>query len=59
MREVARSPGGYGLAPLARRHVMAKTKTEVTAKVRKLEKLRDQGNVPKAGRYRVGEWLSY
>jgi hypothetical protein len=33
-----------------RRHAMAKTKTEVTAKVRKLEKLRDQGSVPKAGR---------
>ena len=30
------------------------TKTEVTAKVRKLEKLRDEGRVPKAGqRYRV------
>ena len=43
-----------------RRHVMAKTKTEVTAKVRKLEKLRDQGDVPKAGqRYRVQEWLTY
>lgn len=43
-----------------RRHVMAKTKTEVTSKVRNLEKLRDQGNVPKAGqRYRVGEWLTH
>jgi integrase len=43
-----------------RRHAMAKTKSEVTAKVRKLEKLRDQGSVPKAGqRYRVGEWLTY
>ena len=43
-----------------RRHVMAKTKAEVTAKVRKLEKLRDQGNIPKAGqRYRVETWLTY
>jgi integrase len=43
-----------------RRHVRGKTKTEVTAKVRKLEKLRDEGRVPKAGqRYRVGAWLTY
>jgi integrase len=43
-----------------RRHVSAKTKAEVTKKVRALEKLRDQGNVPKAGqRYRVHEWLTY
>ena len=43
-----------------RRHVMAKTKSEVTSKVRMLEKLRDQGSVPKAGqRYRVGDWLTY
>ena len=43
-----------------RRHVMAKTKTEVTAKVRKLEKLRDEGRVPKAGqRWRVTAWLTF
>jgi integrase len=43
-----------------RRHVSAKSKAEVTKKVRNLEKLRDQGNVPKAGqRYRVHEWLTY
>ena len=43
-----------------RRHVMAKTKAEVTAKVRNLEKLRDQGRVPKAGqRWRVGAWLRF
>jgi integrase len=43
-----------------RRHVMAKTKAEVTRKVRDLEKKRDQGTVPKAGRrYRVSEWLTY
>ena len=29
-----------------RRHVRGKTKAEVTAKVRKLEKLRDEGRVP-------------
>jgi integrase len=43
-----------------RRHVTAKTKSNVTAKVRELERLRDQGNVPKAGqRYRVQAWLTY
>ena len=43
-----------------RRHVMAKTKAGVTAKVRKLEKLRGEGRVPKAGqRYRVETWLTY
>lgn len=43
-----------------RRHVMAKTKSEVTGKVRKLEKLRDQGRVPKAGqRWRVAAWLTF
>ena len=43
-----------------RRHVMAKTKAEVTAKVRKLEKLRDQGRVPKTGqRWRVAAWLTF
>lgn len=43
-----------------RRHVRGKTKTEVTAKVRKLEKLRDENRVPKAGqRWRVGAWLNF
>jgi integrase len=43
-----------------RRHVMAKTKTEVTTKVRRLEKLRDEGRVPKAGqRWRVTAWLTF
>ena len=43
-----------------RRHAMAKTKAEVTAKVRKLEKLRDEGRVPKAGqRWRVAAWLTF
>jgi integrase len=43
-----------------RRHVQAKTRAEVTKKVRDLEKQRDQGNVPKAGqRYRVSAWLTY
>jgi len=43
-----------------RRHVRGKTKTEVTAKVHQLEKLRDEGRVPKAGqRWRVAEWLTY
>jgi integrase len=43
-----------------RRHRSGKTRTEVVAKVRKLEKLRDQGNMPKAGqRYRVETWLTY
>jgi integrase len=42
------------------RHRRGKTRTEVVAKVRKLEKLRDQGNIPKAGqRYRVGAWLTH
>lgn len=43
-----------------RRHVRGKTKTEVTIKVRNLEKLRDQGRVPKAGqRWRVAAWLHF
>lgn len=43
-----------------RRHVRGKTKTEVAMKVRNLEKLRDEGRVPKAGqRYRVGTWLTH
>jgi integrase len=43
-----------------RRHVRGKTKAEVTAKVRKLEKLRDESRVPKAGqRWTVAKWLSY
>ncbi|WP_457029217.1 tyrosine-type recombinase/integrase [Kitasatospora sp. P5_F3] len=43
-----------------RRHASAKTRTEVTAKVRKLEKLRDDGTVPKAGqKWTVGKWLTH
>jgi len=43
-----------------RRHVRGKTKTEVTSKVRRLEKLRDQGRVPRAGqRWRVAAWLTF
>src|SRR6478609_1126708 len=43
-----------------RRHVSAKTRAEVTTKVRKLEKLRDDGTVPKAGqKWTVGKWLTH
>jgi len=43
-----------------RRHTMGKTKSDVTTKVRKLEKLRDEGRVPKAGqRWRVATWLTF
>jgi integrase len=43
-----------------RRHVRGKTRAEVTAKVRKLEKLRDESRVPKAGhRWTVAKWLMY
>lgn len=43
-----------------RRHVRGKTKAEVTAKVRKLEKQRNEGRVPKAGqRWRVAAWLTF
>jgi integrase len=43
-----------------RRHVRGKTRAEVTAKVRKLEKLRDEGRVPKPGqRWRVAAWLTF
>jgi integrase len=43
-----------------RRHVRGKTKAEVTAKVRKLEKLRDESRMPKAGqRWTVAKWLTY
>ncbi|ROR43494.1 tyrosine-type recombinase/integrase [Kitasatospora cineracea] len=43
-----------------RRHVSAKTRAEVTTKVRKLEKLRDDGTVPKAGqKWTVGKWLAH
>ncbi len=43
-----------------RRHVRGKTKAEVTAKVRRLEKLRDEGRVPKVGqRWRVAAWLTF
>lgn len=43
-----------------RRHVMAKTKGEVVTKVRKLEKLRDSGRVPKPGsKWTFGQWLEH
>lgn len=43
-----------------RPHRMAKTRAEVVRKVRELEKQRDAGTVPEAGkRYRVHEWLTY
>jgi integrase len=43
-----------------RRHRRAKTRAAVLKKVRALEKLRDQGNVPKVGQhYRVREWLTF
>ncbi|GGU95772.1 hypothetical protein GCM10010182_10330 [Actinomadura cremea] len=43
-----------------RRHVMAKTKAEVTSKVKKLEELRDKGRMPKAGqRWTVEKWLRH
>lgn len=43
-----------------RRHVGAKTKAEVVRKVRELERLRDSGKVPTAGRkWTVGEWLEH
>ncbi|MFC7309452.1 tyrosine-type recombinase/integrase [Streptomyces monticola] len=42
-----------------RRHRRAKTETEVRRKVRALEKLRDQGRAPKAGRVpTVAEWMN-
>lgn len=43
-----------------RRHVRAKTKGEVVAKVRALEKLRDSGRVPQAGaKWTVAKWLEH
>lgn len=43
---------------LDRRHVMSKSKSVVVAKVRGLEKLRDEARVPKAGRaWTVEKWL--
>ncbi len=43
-----------------RRHVMAKTKAEVTAKVRALERDREDHAVTKPGeRWTVGEWLEH
>lgn len=43
-----------------RRHVSAKTKGEVVAKVRKLEKLRDSGRMPQAGaKWTVAKWLEH
>ncbi|MFD6415844.1 tyrosine-type recombinase/integrase [Streptomyces sp. NPDC060194] len=42
-----------------RRHRRARTKTEVRRKVKELEKLRDEGRAPKAGRVpTVAEWMS-
>lgn len=41
-----------------RRHVMSKSKATVVAKVRALERLRDEARVPKAGRaWTVEKWL--
>lgn len=41
-----------------RRHVMSKSKAKVVAKVRALERLRDEARVPKAGRaWTVEKWL--
>lgn len=41
-----------------RRHVMSKSKGVVVAKVRALEKLRDEARVPKAGRaWTLEKWL--
>ncbi|MCP2340461.1 tyrosine-type recombinase/integrase [Actinomadura rupiterrae] len=43
-----------------RRHVMSKSKTTVTEKVKELEKLRDKGKMPKAGqRWTVEKWLTH
>lgn len=43
---------------LDRRHVMSKSKAKVVAKVRALEKLRDEARVPRAGRsWTVEKWL--
>ncbi len=43
-----------------RRHVSAKTETEVIAKVRKLERDRDEGTVKKPGKpWTVTKWLTH
>lgn len=43
-----------------RRHVERKTRTEVVAAVRRLERERDSGNVPKPGKkWTVHAWLTY
>ncbi len=43
-----------------RRHVMSRSKATVVAKVRALERLRDEARVPKAGRaWTVEKWLLY
>jgi len=43
-----------------RRHVMARTKTEATQKVRDLERARDEHNITKAGhRWTVEQWLEH
>ncbi len=40
-----------------RRHRMAKTETEVTRKVRELERSRETGNLPGARSQTVGQWM--
>ena len=43
-----------------RRHVMGTSRASIVAKVRELERSRDQGSVRKAGeRWTVGRWLTY
>ena len=43
-----------------RRHVSAKTRGEVVAKVRELEQKRDAGQAPVAGKpMTVGEWMDH
>jgi len=43
-----------------RRHVASKTKGEVIAKVRAIEKLRDGGRLPQVGqKWTVGKWLEH
>lgn len=43
-----------------RRHTMSKSKAKVTEKVSELERLRDQGNIPKIGqKWTFGSWLEH
>jgi integrase len=45
---------------LDRRHVMSKSRATVVEKVRALEKLRDEGRVPKIGeKWMFGKWLEH